>query len=77
MLVMNKSMVLPHVVFARETLRPLSQAVWERTIVLWFSVCVSVMALKFVQVGEYLVAARFQAWVLFLFIFGWCPEQIN
>lgn len=75
MLVVDEPMVLSHVVLARKALWPLSCAIRIGAVVLWLSVCVSVVALKFVQMGEYLVAAGFETGVLLSFVIGWCSEQ--
>lgn len=75
MLVVDESMVLPHVVLARKAPWPLPRAVRIGAVVLRLPVCVSVVALKFVQVGEYLVAAGLETGVLFPFVVGRCSEQ--
>lgn len=76
MFVVNKPVVLSHIVLARKPPWPLSCTIRIGAVVLGLSVCVSVVALKFVQMGEYFVAARFETGVLLPFVIGWCSEQI-
>lgn len=75
MFVVNEPVVLPHIVLARKPLWSLSCAIRIGAVILWLSVCVPVVALKFVQMGEYLVAARLETGVLLPFVIGWCSEQ--
>lgn len=75
MLVVDESVVLPHIVLARKAPWTLPHAIRIGAVILWLPVSVSVVALELVQVGEYLVATRLETGMLFSFIVGRCSEQ--
>jgi len=57
--VMNKSVVLPHVVPSGETLLSLPYAAWKRAVMLRLPVSISVVSLELVEVTEDLAAVWF------------------